>query len=148
MRSRQFFSILMAAMILLGAACAAAGAQQRAPDAAIAGGSPSSGGPLGQYVGQYRATGNSDQLNAVYLEGGVLYEESERAPRQKLIPDAAAGQVADRFRMELTPAHVVFLRDASGQIDVQGTMQAITAVVEGWIREYPDQWLWLHRRWR
>jgi KDO2-lipid IV(A) lauroyltransferase len=27
-------------------------------------------------------------------------------------------------------------------------MQAITSAVEGWIREYPDQWLWLHRRWR
>jgi len=39
-------------------------------------------------------------------------------------------------------------RDASGQIDIQGTMQAVTSVVEGWIREYPDQWLWLHRRWR
>ncbi|HWX82606.1 MAG TPA: hypothetical protein VNZ48_03310, partial [Xanthobacteraceae bacterium] len=29
-----------------------------------------------------------------------------------------------------------------------GTMQAITSVVEGWVREYPEQWLWLHRRWR
>jgi KDO2-lipid IV(A) lauroyltransferase len=27
-------------------------------------------------------------------------------------------------------------------------MQAVTSVVEGWVREYPDQWLWLHRRWR
>jgi KDO2-lipid IV(A) lauroyltransferase len=27
-------------------------------------------------------------------------------------------------------------------------MQAVTSVVEGWIREYPEQWLWLHRRWR
>ena len=35
-----------------------------------------------------------------------------------------------------------------GKIDIQGTMQAVTSVVEGWIREYPDQWLWLHRRWR
>jgi KDO2-lipid IV(A) lauroyltransferase len=27
-------------------------------------------------------------------------------------------------------------------------MQAITAVVEQWVREYPEQWLWMHRRWR
>jgi KDO2-lipid IV(A) lauroyltransferase len=52
-----------------------------------------------------------------------------------------------RFRAELSE-EVKPVRDAAGQIDVQGTMQAITSVVEGWIREYPDQWLWLHRRWR
>lgn len=39
-------------------------------------------------------------------------------------------------------------RDAEGRIDVAGTMQAITAVIEGWVREHPEQWLWLHRRWR
>jgi KDO2-lipid IV(A) lauroyltransferase len=39
-------------------------------------------------------------------------------------------------------------RDAEGRIDVQGTMQAITHVIEGWVREHPEQWLWLHRRWR
>ena len=52
-----------------------------------------------------------------------------------------------RFRAELSE-EVKPVRDATGQIDIQGTMQAITSVVEGWIREYPDQWLWLHRRWR
>jgi KDO2-lipid IV(A) lauroyltransferase len=52
-----------------------------------------------------------------------------------------------RFRAELSE-ELTPVRDASGQVDVQGTMQAITSVVEGWIREYPDQWLWLHRRWR
>jgi KDO2-lipid IV(A) lauroyltransferase len=52
-----------------------------------------------------------------------------------------------RFRAELSE-EVRPVRDATGQIDIQGTMQAITSVVEGWIREYPDQWLWLHRRWR
>src|SRR5580692_9109078 len=52
-----------------------------------------------------------------------------------------------RFRAELSE-EVKPVRDASGQIDIQGTMQAVTSVVEGWIREYPDQWLWLHRRWR
>jgi Kdo2-lipid IVA lauroyltransferase/acyltransferase len=52
-----------------------------------------------------------------------------------------------RFRAELSE-EVTPVRDASGLIDVQGTMQTITSVIEGWIREYPDQWLWLHRRWR
>src|SRR6266403_3757782 len=52
-----------------------------------------------------------------------------------------------RFRAELSE-EVKPVRDASGQIDIQGTIQAVTSVVEGWIREYPDQWLWLHRRWR
>jgi Kdo2-lipid IVA lauroyltransferase/acyltransferase len=53
----------------------------------------------------------------------------------------------NRFRAELSE-EVKPVFDASGQIDVQGTMQAITNVVEDWVREYPEQWLWLHRRWR
>ncbi len=40
------------------------------------------------------------------------------------------------------------VREADGRIDIKGTTQAITAVIEGWIRQYPEQWLWLHRRWR
>ncbi len=39
-------------------------------------------------------------------------------------------------------------RNADGRIDIKGTMQAITSVVEGWVREHPEQWLWLHHRWR
>src|ERR1700712_5020115 len=52
-----------------------------------------------------------------------------------------------RFRGEISE-EVKPVRDAAGQIDIQGTTQAVTSVIEGWIREYPDQWLWLHRRWR
>jgi KDO2-lipid IV(A) lauroyltransferase len=53
----------------------------------------------------------------------------------------------NRFYIEMTQA-VAPVRDAQGQVDVQGTMQAITTVIEGWVREHPEQWLWLHRRWR
>ena len=49
------------------------------------------------------------------------------------------GEISD----EVKPA-----RDADGNFDVAGTMQAVTSVIEGWVREYPEQWLWLHRRWR
>lgn len=32
--------------------------------------------------------------------------------------------------------------------DVQADTQAVHAVLERVIREYPDQWLWIHRRWK
>jgi len=53
----------------------------------------------------------------------------------------------NRFRGEITEP-LEPPRDADGRIDIAGTMQAITTVIEGWVREYPQQWLWLHRRWR
>jgi Kdo2-lipid IVA lauroyltransferase/acyltransferase len=53
----------------------------------------------------------------------------------------------NRFRGEISEA-VTPVRDATGRIDVRGTMQAITDVVEGWVREHPEQWLWVHKRWR
>jgi KDO2-lipid IV(A) lauroyltransferase len=53
----------------------------------------------------------------------------------------------NRFRVEITEA-IEPERDADGRIQMQGTMQRITDVVEGWVREHPEQWLWVHRRWR
>ena len=51
------------------------------------------------------------------------------------------------FSVDITDP-VAPARDADGRIDVAGTMQAITSAVESWVREHPEQWLWLHRRWR
>jgi KDO2-lipid IV(A) lauroyltransferase len=51
------------------------------------------------------------------------------------------------FAFELTEA-LESPRDAKGKIDVTQTMQMVTSVIEGWVREQPEQWLWLHRRWR
>jgi KDO2-lipid IV(A) lauroyltransferase len=52
-----------------------------------------------------------------------------------------------RFRAELSEP-IDAPRDCAGRIDIQGTMQAITSLLEGWVRQHPDQWLWVHRRWR
>ena len=53
----------------------------------------------------------------------------------------------NRFSGEITKA-IAPARDAEGKVDVAATMQTITSVVEGWVREHPEQWLWQHRRWR
>ncbi|NJL07037.1 MAG: lipid A biosynthesis lauroyl acyltransferase [Methylacidiphilales bacterium] len=52
-----------------------------------------------------------------------------------------------RFRVELTE-QLDLPRAKDGSIDVQASMQMITSIIEDWVRAYPEQWLWLHRRWR
>ena len=39
-------------------------------------------------------------------------------------------------------------RDARGRVDVHASTQIYASVLEQWIREHPEQWLWLHRTWR
>lgn len=52
-----------------------------------------------------------------------------------------------RFYMELK-GPLELPRDGDGEIDVEATMALVNQTVEGWIRDHPEQWLWLHRRWR
>jgi KDO2-lipid IV(A) lauroyltransferase len=53
----------------------------------------------------------------------------------------------NRFKMDLTE-EIQLPRDAEGKVDIAAATQTITTVIEGWVREHPEQWLWLHRRWR
>jgi KDO2-lipid IV(A) lauroyltransferase len=73
----------------------------------------------------------------------VLAREAECAIHGTRVIRLPNGRFMADFTEPVEP-----VRDAEGRIDVQGTMQAITNVVEGWVREHPEQWLWLHRRWR
>jgi putative CocE/NonD family hydrolase len=102
-------------MILLPclAAAGSVGAQDRTGGPATAT-ALTVGADLAQYQGEYRDVTKSSQVNAVFLDRGGLYEESEREQPHKLVPDAAG--VRDTFLLDSLPAHIVFLRDGSGAI--------------------------------
>lgn len=52
-----------------------------------------------------------------------------------------------RFRLEITEA-IELPRGPDGKVDVDAATATLNRIVEGWVREYPGQWLWMHRRWR
>ena len=38
--------------------------------------------------------------------------------------------------------------DEKGRLDVNALTQAVTSIVEEWVREDPGQWQWFHKRWQ
>ena len=45
-------------------------------------------------------------------------------------------------------SHLHFQQSADHEADVLAATQQCNDVLESWIRRYPDQWLWIHRRWK
>ena len=52
-----------------------------------------------------------------------------------------------RFRLEITE-EIALPRNGAGRVDVEAATALVNRIVEGWVREHPGQWLWMHRRWR
>lgn len=92
------------------------------------------GGPIVQFFGRPCTT------NPTIARLARLYECPVHGVRVIRLPEG-------RFRIQCTPA-LNLPRDGKGKIDVDGSMQMITSVVEGWVREHPEQWTWFYRRWR
>ncbi len=63
-----------------------------------------------------------------------------------LIPVFALGLPGGRYR--LIYEHAVRPPTSEGPEAVRELTQRCTDVLEMYVRRYPDQWLWMHRRWR
>ena len=70
------------------------------------------------------------RTGAAVLPGFLLWEESE----QKYVL---------RFGDELK-----LVRTGDDDADAVANTQLFTAAIEQYVRRYPEQWLWLHRRWK
>ena len=83
--------------------------------------------------------GKDAKTNPLLAKLARRYDCPVHGARTVRLPDG-------RFRLEITD-ELVLPRDKNGDVDIKGTTELVTNVVEGWVREYPEQWLWMHRRW-
>ena len=70
------------------------------------------------------------KTGAAVLPGFMLWEPNEK-----------------RYVLHFGP-HLHFVRDGDSEAEVLAATQQCNDVLESWIRRYPDQWLWIHRRWK
>jgi KDO2-lipid IV(A) lauroyltransferase len=52
-----------------------------------------------------------------------------------------------KYILRFDPA-VELIRTGDDQADIVANTAKFTKVIEAFIRQYPDQWLWVHRRWK
>ena len=52
-----------------------------------------------------------------------------------------------KYRLRFDPA-LELIRTGELEADIAANTQMFTTVIEDYVRKYPDQWLWVHRRWK
>ncbi len=55
--------------------------------------------------------------------------------------------VLGKYRVQFDPA-VELIRTGDDEADVLANTARFTQIIEDYVRRYPDQWLWVHRRWK
>jgi KDO2-lipid IV(A) lauroyltransferase len=94
--------------------------------------------PQGEFVeffGQQACTASglarvALKTGAAVLPGFVLWEKKER-----------------RYVLHFGP-ELQLTKSENHAADITAATQLCTQAIESWIRRYPDQWLWIHRRWK
>jgi KDO2-lipid IV(A) lauroyltransferase len=70
------------------------------------------------------------KTGAAVLPGFLVWEEKER-----------------KYVLHFGP-EFNFIKTGDAEHDILAATQQCNDVLEAWIRRYPDQWLWIHRRWK
>ncbi len=63
-----------------------------------------------------------------------------------LLPVVVFRENGANFLVRVEPP-LQYEKTGDGEKDAAAIMQQINDILERWVREHPEQWLWLHRRW-
>jgi KDO2-lipid IV(A) lauroyltransferase len=64
-----------------------------------------------------------------------------------LLPGYAVMTAGGRYRL-VYDEPIRWTPSGDRETDIAALTQRIAGVIEGWVRETPEQWLWMHRRWK
>ena len=105
------------------------------------------GGNVGVLVDQFFARGILIDFMGRETLANPLLAKLERQYDCPIFPARCIRLPNNRFRIEIQPA-LEIPRLADGSVNSDALIQNVNDVVAEWVREYPEQWLWLHKRWR
>ncbi len=104
------------------------------------------GGHLGILVDQKMNDGiaapffGRDAMTAPALAQFALKFQCPVVPVQAVRMDGAHFRVIHHPPLEITPT-------GDTRADAAAIMERVNEMLESWIREHPEQWLWVHNRW-
>ena len=105
------------------------------------------GGTVGMLVDQFFARGTEITFFGQQTMANPLLAKLARQFDCPVHPARCIRLPGGRFRIEIEPEIKRHYRK-DGSLDTDRLTQDVNSRVEAWIREYPEQWLWLHKRWR
>jgi KDO2-lipid IV(A) lauroyltransferase len=104
------------------------------------------GGSVGVLVDQKFGRGIVSEFFGRPVRTNPLLPKLARQFNVPVYPARCIRLPGGRFRLILED-ELVLPRDENNEIDIARSAQLLNDVVERWVRETPEQWMWLHRRW-
>jgi KDO2-lipid IV(A) lauroyltransferase len=105
------------------------------------------GGKVGVLVDQFFARGVEVEFLGRQTMANPLLAKLARQYDCPVYPARCVRLPGGRFRLEIEKP-LKIPKNANGSVDVTQLTQDVNDCVARWVREKPEQWLWLHKRWR
>ncbi len=105
------------------------------------------GGAVGMLVDQKFNRSATTQFFGRPVGTNPLLPKLARQFNAEVYPARCIRLPGGRFKLHLED-RIELPRDPNGVIDVTASCQMLNDIVERWVREYPGQWMWFHKRWQ